>query len=227
MHLVILYYFLFCITFIQADKSVISFKPSSLSINVNNKQSVDVCLLKTNVTFPVSISFLYDDNSNNTENYIETIPNITFSHPTTGENPVQTIYVIGRRQGHLVLTAESSQINISTLVDYVLIDIALSKTLDILIQVVGWIYFAAWSISFYPQIILNFRRRSVVGLNFDFLALNILGHSCYSVFNLSLYISKTIQQQYYARHQHGVLPVLLNDVSLKFSLPHLFNRSFF
>jgi len=225
MHLVVLYYFVFCINFIQADESVISFKPSSLSLAINDKQSVDVRLLKTNVTFPVSISFLYDDERNNTEYYIDTIPDIIFDNYTTGENPVQTIYVIGRHEGHLVLTAQSLQINISTLVDYVLIDVARSKVLDILIQVVGWIYFAAWSISFYPQIILNFRRHSVIGLNFDFLALNILGHSCYSVFNLSLYISKNIQQQYYARHQHGVLPVLLNDVSLKllFFSSHSFN----
>ena len=192
---------------------MLSFKPSSFSVTINAKQAVDVQLLKTNVTFPVTISFLYDDHGNNTAKYIDTIPDIIFKTPTKDEKPMETIYVIGRREGHLILTAISSEVNISTLVDYVLIDVGLSKTLDILIQVVGWIYFAAWSISFYPQIILNFTRKSVVGLNFDFLALNILGHSCYSVFNLSLYISKVVQNEYYARHQHGVLPVLLNDVS--------------
>jgi hypothetical protein len=30
--------------------------------------------------------------------------------------------------------------------------------------VVGWFYFAAWSVSFYPQAVQNFMRRSVVGL---------------------------------------------------------------
>lgn len=34
-----------------------------------------------------------------------------------------------------------------------------SHTLDILAAVVGWLYFAAWSISFYPQIYLNWRRK--------------------------------------------------------------------
>ena len=37
------------------------------------------------------------------------------------------------------------------------------------------------------QIILNFRRRSVVGLNFDFLAFNITGFLAYSLFNVGLY----------------------------------------
>lgn len=32
----------------------------------------------------------------------------------------------------------------------------------------GWLYFAAWSISFYPQIVLNFQRKSVSGLSLEF-----------------------------------------------------------
>ena len=39
----------------------------------------------------------------------------------------------------------------------------------------GWIYFVAWSLSFYPQVVENWRRKSVIGLNFDYLALNITG----------------------------------------------------
>jgi uncharacterized protein with PQ loop repeat len=214
MHLYIIYYLFLFITLTQQDDSVISFEPTSISIAIHEKQAVKVRLLKPSITFPVSISFFYDGSFTNNRSYIETIPNITFANDTSAGQS-QDIYVIGHHEGHLVLTAQSSQINISTVEDYLLIDVARSSLLNIFIQIVGWIYFAAWSISFYPQIILNFRRRSVIGLNFDFLALNILGHSCYSVFNLSLYISSSIQQQYYARHPHGVLPVLLNDVSLK------------
>eukprot|EP00301_Raphidiophrys_heterophryoidea_P026785 c9324_g1_i1.p1 GENE.c9324_g1_i1~~c9324_g1_i1.p1 ORF type:complete len:298 (+),score=71.26 c9324_g1_i1:52-894(+) len=43
----------------------------------------------------------------------------------------------------------------------------------------GWIYFVAWSISFYPQIILNHQRRSVVGLSLDFVVLNVSGFAFY------------------------------------------------
>lgn len=219
MHLTFIYCFLLCFTLTRQDESVISFNPSSLTVEINKDQLVIVRLVKSNVTYPITVSFLYDDKANNTEGYIETIPDITFSNATTNE---QSIHLIGRRQGHQVLTAESKQINISTTEDYLLIDIARSKTLDIIIAIVGWIYFAAWSISFYPQIFLNFRRRSVTGLNFDFLALNIIGHSCYSVFNASMYFSKDIQNQYYANHKHGVIPVLANDVSLRESLTNEF-----
>ena len=37
-----------------------------------------------------------------------------------------------------------------------------SDALSIIIIVVGWIYFAAWSISFYPQVILNIQRKRLV-----------------------------------------------------------------
>ncbi|KAK6013754.1 PQ loop repeat protein [Ostertagia ostertagi] len=54
-------------------------------------------------------------------------------------------------------------------------------------------YFVAWSLSFYPQIFLNFRRKSVTGLNFDFLLLNIIGFSAYSLYNLFMYFDPNVQ----------------------------------
>lgn len=87
-----------------------------------------------------------------------------------------------------------------------------SLPLNIVIIVVGWIYFVAWSVSFYPQIIENFRRRSVVGLNFDFLALNITGFLAYGIFNVGLYWISSIEATYFQRHPGGVNPVQLNDV---------------
>lgn len=53
--------------------------------------------------------------------------------------------------------------------------------------VVGWVYFLAWSVSFYPQIYSNYKRKSVVGLNFDYLSLNLIGFIMYSLFNCGLY----------------------------------------
>ena len=79
-------------------------------------------------------------------------------------------------------------------------------------MVVGWIYFVAWSISFYPQIIENFRRRSVVGLNFDFLAFNITGFVAYGVFNVGLFWIPQTQEEYKALHPGGINPVQINDV---------------
>jgi cystinosin len=57
----------------------------------------------------------------------------------------------------------------------------LGTTGDIISAVLGWTYFLAWSISFYPQVILNWRRKSVVGLSFDYNAYNVIGYLCYSV----------------------------------------------
>jgi cystinosin len=206
---IFLYFFLIInlTTYADNDESVIAFDPSYISITIGENRPVKVRLLVPDIIPPdVFIQFLSDN-----QGYIDTLPNITFSKHT-GDDQSRIIVINGRHQGHLVVTAQSPQVNISSIYDFILIDIARSKVLTVFIQIVGWIYFFAWSISFYPQIILNFRRQSVVGLNFDFLALNIIGHSCYSIFNLCLYTSHDIQQQYYAKHPHGVLPVLLNDV---------------
>ena len=78
--------------------------------------------------------------------------------------------------------------------------------------VFGWIYFVAWSVSFYPQIWVNFRRKSVVGLNFDFVFLNLLGFTLYSIFNCGLYWAPEIQAEYANRYPRGLNPVMLNDV---------------
>lgn len=90
--------------------------------------------------------------------------------------------------------------------------VAISPILIQISSIIGWLYFIAWSISFYPQIYTNFRRKSVIGLNFDFLALNILGFVLYSVFNVGLYFSPVIQSEYSRRYPRGLNPVQLNDV---------------
>jgi hypothetical protein len=41
--------------------------------------------------------------------------------------------------------------------------------------VFGWLYTAAWSLSFYPQPLLNYRRRSTAGTTIDFPFINSLG----------------------------------------------------
>ncbi len=196
----------------QQYESVIAFEPSYISITIGDKYSVNVRLLLPDLIPPnIFIEFLYNNQLDDTHGYINPIPNITFTKQTSDDQS-RVIIINARHQGHIVVTSQSPQVNISAEYDFLLIDIARSRILNVFIQLVGWIYFFAWSISFYPQIILNFRRQSVVGLNFDFLALNLLGHSCYSIFNICLYTSYDVQQEYYTKHPHGILPVLLNDV---------------
>ena len=59
-------------------------------------------------------------------------------------------------------------------------------------HIFGWIYFFAWSISFYGQVIENFRRHSVSGLNFDFEIYNLVGFTTYTIYNIRGYISDNL-----------------------------------
>lgn len=95
---------------------------------------------------------------------------------------------------------------------YISINIGRSKTLGIVVGVIGWIYFVAWSLSFYFQVVLNYQRKSVVGLNFDFLALNLLGFTCYSIYNFTFLFSREVQKNYYERNTYGRIPVEYNDL---------------
>ncbi|KER29174.1 hypothetical protein T265_13441, partial [Opisthorchis viverrini] len=53
---------------------------------------------------------------------------------------------------------------------------------------------------------------NVVGLNLDFLCLNIVGFFVYSIFNLAVYLSPVIRAQYAAIYPIGVIPVMENDI---------------
>ncbi|CDP16643.1 unnamed protein product [Coffea canephora] len=89
-----------------------------------------------------------------------------------------------------------------------------STPLQVLHALLGWIAFASWSISFYPQVILNFRRKSVVGLNFDFVLLNLTKHSSYLIYNASLFFSSAVQRQYHQKFGFDqMIPVAANDVA--------------
>ncbi|XP_072294644.1 cystinosin [Eucyclogobius newberryi] len=87
-----------------------------------------------------------------------------------------------------------------------------SSVLDLLSQVIGWIYFLAWSVSFYPQAWENWTRKSVVGLNLDFLALNLTGFIAYSVFNIGLFWVQPIKEEFLKRDPNAVNPVTASDV---------------
>lgn len=106
--------------------------------------------------------------------------------------------------------------NHSSIHDGISIDTVYSKPptegLDLLAGIVGWAYFLAWTCAFYPQMINNCLRRSVVGLNFDFIALNFTGHITYAVFNSGLYWIPQLQDEYFSLHPGGIIPVQLNDV---------------
>ncbi|XXG88419.1 hypothetical protein AAC387_Pa12g0628 [Persea americana] len=71
-----------------------------------------------------------------------------------------------------------------------------SVPLEITYQVLGWLAFFNWTLCFYPQLILNYTKKSVVGLNFNFVVLSLTKHSSYLVYNAALFFSPVIRRQY-------------------------------
>ncbi|KAK3359931.1 hypothetical protein B0T25DRAFT_114829 [Lasiosphaeria hispida] len=85
--------------------------------------------------------------------------------------------------------------------------------LQVLSGIFGWIYFFAWSLSFYPQSMLNFRRRSTSGTTVDFPLINCLGFFAYLVSNVAFFYSPLIRAQYAARHKGLTPTVQFNDIT--------------
>ncbi|GKZ00624.1 hypothetical protein MPSEU_001014500 [Mayamaea pseudoterrestris] len=79
---------------------------------------------------------------------------------------------------------------------------------------VGYMYFVSWSVSFYPQLINNYRRKTTVGLSADFAVLNVIGFACYTMYVCALYYSATIQDQYRDKYgRNAAIAVQSNDVA--------------
>ena len=55
-------------------------------------------------------------------------------------------------------------------------------------SIVGWVYFAAWSLSFYPQAILNYKMKSVAAFSLDFALLNTAGFFFYFMYSVGGFI---------------------------------------
>ncbi|KAH8404737.1 hypothetical protein KR215_011784, partial [Drosophila sulfurigaster] len=184
-------------------------------------------LLNGNKTFEIYASNNIGVNANvqlikQHEDYLDLDPE-SFVYQA-GSSFSQIITVTGRHAGNVEITASSNPSESWITSDlFVRVVVAKSEAIIYTSIVFGWIYFVAWSVSFYPQIWINYRRKSVEGLNFDFIALNIVGFTLYSMFNCGLYFITGLQDEYEERHPHGVNPVLLNDVV--FSLHAMFATS--
>ena len=68
----------------------------------------------------------------------------------------------------------------------------ISPSWDIAAKSCGWISFVLWSLSFYPQGIMNYNSKSVAGFSLEFALLNPLGFYFYSIYNLQGLVSKDI-----------------------------------
>jgi cystinosin len=79
-------------------------------------------------------------------------------------------------------------------------------------SIIGWWYFMAWSISFLPQLYLNWQRKCVVGQSFDYVFLNVLGFTAYSIYNICFFFVDPVKREYEDRF-HDKNDVEANDVA--------------
>lgn len=77
----------------------------------------------------------------------------------------------------------------------------------------GYGYVLAWSISFYPQLILNWRRKSTAGMSIGFQWYNLLGFMLYLVYT-SFVPDATVQDQIFAAHALVITAFQLIQVPL-------------
>lgn len=85
--------------------------------------------------------------------------------------------------------------------------------LAVLSELFGWVYTISWSLSFYPQPILNFRRKSTTGTNIDFPTINVLGFVAYFTSNAAFLYSPQIRHEYALRNRGLEPTVQFNDLA--------------
>ena len=84
-------------------------------------------------------------------------------------------------------------------------DFRCGDALALLSNVLGWSYFTAWTVSFYPQVLLNWERKSVKGLSFDYVVMNLIGYAAYATYTCAFFFSPSLRAK-------GTDLVRLNDV---------------
>lgn len=191
----------------------IHFSKSDLKTVLGDVDSVQLILSET-AKKNATVVFTYQTGDEiqlvETNNYITPIPNISI---VANQTKAVSINITSTGVGHLNLGINSSSdqfIGLSQ--EFMRITIVHSSALVVINSIIGWIYFVAWSISFYPQVFENWRRKSVVGLNFDFLLYNITGFLVYGFFNVGMYWVDNVKDEYMSQHPRGINPVQLNDV---------------
>ncbi|XP_057334907.1 cystinosin homolog [Microplitis mediator] len=144
--------------------------------------------------------------------YLLEIEPVAFNVTANEENLHWNISVSGFSPGASVISTNVAPNITDSSTAFVRVTIERSRVLNYLSKAVGWVYFLAWSFSFYPQIYDNYKRKSVVGLSVDLFALNIVGYLTYSLFNCGLYWIPEVDAEYYRRYPRGLNPVQSNDI---------------
>ncbi|CAB4062570.1 CTNS [Lepeophtheirus salmonis] len=79
-------------------------------------------------------------------------PNITVNEPTRDQRVNFSINIRALYSGHTIVNVSSLNPDVDLRLASIKVKVMRSEALNILSDVIGWGYFIAWSISFYPQI---------------------------------------------------------------------------
>ncbi|XP_051768666.1 cystinosin [Ctenopharyngodon idella] len=192
-------------TFCDAEVTIKA--PATVNLQETSSENITFTLsssLNTSVTVYFNITF--------TSKNVSSIIQLPDEVVVPAGNTSVSFEVLAKGVGQLTAYLYSNDTRIKSFETRIRFLIVRSNVLFIINQIIGWIYFLAWSVSFYPQAYENWKRRSVVGLNFDFLALNLTGFIAYSVFNVGLFWVTYIQEEFLKKDPNGVIPVDANDV---------------
>ncbi|XP_053285898.1 cystinosin isoform X3 [Pleuronectes platessa] len=191
-----------------SDSRVYLFAPAAVTLEEYSTANITITSSSpVNQSAVIQLNVTYSSKSNYTS--VITVPEqVLLPVEATSVNFNVTARNVGQVTTHLI--SNSTDFNsLSVRIRFMVIR---SNILSVISQVIGWMYFVAWSVSFYPQAYENWKRKSVVGLNFDFLALNLTGFIAYSVFNIGLFWVPYIKEEFLMRNLNGINPVNANDV---------------
>ncbi|XP_051529048.1 cystinosin isoform X1 [Myxocyprinus asiaticus] len=178
-------------------------------VNLQEKSSQNITItLSTPLNTAITVYFNITYKSRNVSLIIQLPDEVV----VPAENTSVSFEMRAEGVGQVTIYLYSNDTRIKSYTTRIRFLIVRSNVLFIINQIIGWIYFLAWSVSFYPQAFENWKRRSVVGLSFDFLALNLTGFIAYSVFNVGLFWVPYIQEEFLSNDPNGVNPVDSNDV---------------
>lgn len=173
--------------FIRSNAYLIEFSPTDIQIQVAKNATVEI-VLKTKIDKGAHFQYLYvqrDDKplkATPQSSIISKLENFRWTNDSLRKKSVK---IHGKKVGRIFLGFNATKLDLKRRdIKFLKIAVIHNKSLTTFNIVIGWIYFFAWSISFYPQIYTNFVRKSVVGLNFDFVSYNLLGFFSYSLFNI-------------------------------------------
>ncbi|XP_031776514.1 cystinosin homolog isoform X1 [Apis florea] len=196
------------ITILVIDKTQADFKVSTqdLTVHLNSQESFDLYLTKM-LSEDVVVKFEVQH-----QDLVHISPDELKINKTDTQK-TWPITVKGLNAGHSIVSVNVIPNNVLNFSDaFVRVTVEKSDILYHISIVVGWFYFLAWSVSFYPQIYSNYKRKSVVGLNFDYLSLNLVGFIMYALFNCGLFWIPIVELEYFKRYPKGLNPVQVNDI---------------